>query len=303
MTRAALAIALLLGGACRAPVTDREVAGDRAYGAGRYPDAYEAYAAAVAGRGGSRLWAKAAGAALRAGRLGDAAEAWVRLAAEDPMRAGEAADGLEEIARTAAPRDTHALHAAVSGLRRVVPDRPIGAHALALVRRVALDGAEAVSILPQALAAGGDRGTVDSLLLEYGEALQATAACDEASDAFRAVLRRSSDPGLTRDAGSGLSVCALRLGLGALADNRPADAERLLVEVSGDSATWIGRRARLGLGDARLAQGDTAGAIEAFESAGAAAGTPDSISQLAAARLSALAATQSAGDSARTSEP
>ena len=303
MTRRALAIALLLGGACRADVTDRELAGDQAYGAGRFAEAYGAYADAVAERGGSRLWAKAASAAVRSDRLGDAADAYVRLAAEDPTRAGEAADGLEEVARAAAPRDTHALHAAVRGLRTVAPERPIGAHALALVRHVALEGAEAVSILPSALAAAGDRGTVDSLLLAFAEALQGTAACDEASDAFRAVLRRSTDDGLTRDAASGLGVCALRLGLGALADSRPADAERLLGEAAADSTTWIGRRARLGLGDARLARGDTAGAIEAFESAGAGAEPSDSISQLAAARLGALAASQSAGDTARTSEP
>ena len=303
MSRGVLAVALLFGGACRGVVTDREIAGDQAYGAGRYIEAYDAYAGAAGDRGGSRVWAKAAAAAVHAGRLDEAAAAYVRLAGEDPTRAGEAADGLDEVARGAAAGDTAALHAAVRGLRRLAPERPMGAHALALVRRVALEGAEAVSLLPYALAAADDRATVDSLLLTYGEALQGTAACDEASDAFRAVLRRSSDPGLTRAASSGLAVCALRLGLGALADNRPADAEQLLAEAADDSISWVGRRARLGLGDARLARGDTVGAIEAFESAGAAAAPSDSISQLAAARMRALAASRSAGDSARTSEP
>ena len=43
----------------------------------------------------ARVWAKAGAAALHTGNLDVASDAYLRLAAEDPTRAEEAAEGLE----------------------------------------------------------------------------------------------------------------------------------------------------------------------------------------------------------------
>jgi hypothetical protein len=98
-----------------------------------------------------------------------------------------------------------------------------------------------------------------------------------------------------------LGGCTLRLGLGALAGGRPADAERWLGQAVGDSSSWTGRRALIGLGDAHRERGDTAGAMAALQAALAHGEGGDSLSQLAAGRLNALAQSQSAGDTTRKS--
>ena len=48
-----------------------------------------------------RVWAKLGAAALHAGELRESAEAYLRLAQEDPTRAEEAAEGLDGVARAA----------------------------------------------------------------------------------------------------------------------------------------------------------------------------------------------------------
>jgi hypothetical protein len=89
-------------------------------------------------------------------------------------------------------------------------------------------------------------------------------------------------------AGSGLATCALNLGLAALGGGRAADAERWLVQaVRVDSVSWVGRRALIALGDARVGQGDILAAAIAYQSA-ADAGATDSLGRIARERLKAL---------------
>jgi hypothetical protein len=289
--------------ACGGGGADPELLGDRAYGAGKFGAAAEQYRTALAKHPGGRLWAKTAAASLHAGDLRRSGDAYEHLAAEDPTRVDEAADGLARVAHAAElAGDTAALESAVLGLRRVAPGRPALRYALAAARARELPPAEALTVLPQALAAADDPQAVNVLLLRYGSALEQTAACDDAVLAWQAVLRRSADSALRRKASVALGGCALRLGLGALAGGRPADAERWLGQAAGgDSSSWTARRALIGLGDAHRERGDTAGAMAAFQAALAHGAGGDSLSQLAAGRLNALAQSQSAGDTTRKS--
>ena len=307
MTRALARLAIVLAlapapEACGRAAGDPELAGDRAYGAGRFAAASAQYATALERDASGRLWAKAAAAALRAGELRRAATGYGRLAADDPTRIEEAADGLARVAHAAElAGDTAALRASVLTLSEVAPARATLRQSLLAALGGELPPAQAIVILPRALAAADAPGTVDSLLLRYGAALDRAAACDDAVLAYRAVERRSADSGLRRAALLGRDGCALRLGLTALSGGRPADAARWFGGVAQhDSASWTGRRAWIGLGDARRAEGDTAGAAAAFRAVAGPAGG-DSLSQLAAGRLDALAQSQSAGDTTRTS--
>jgi tetratricopeptide (TPR) repeat protein len=134
------AILLVCAAACGG-AGDRERSGDRAYGEGRYAEALIEYQQVLAGDPDARIWAKAGAAALRTSNLGVASDAYLRLAAEDPTRAEEAAEGLEAVARAAERAgDAKRLQAAVVGMGAIAPDRSIGRYALELIRR---PGAEA----------------------------------------------------------------------------------------------------------------------------------------------------------------
>jgi hypothetical protein len=281
-----LLLALLVAGCGR---SGPELAGDHAYGAGRYAEAVTRYRAAAEHDRGGRIQAKLATAALRAGQPGLAAAAWRQLAGDDPTRLDESADGLEAVAREAAHRgDAAALREAVLGLRAVAPERPIGRHVLALTRYGPLSQVEAVTLLPAAMAAAPDAESVDTLLAAYAAALQASAGCEQAAPAYRATLRRTRSSAVRAVAGSGLATCALNLGLAALGGGRAADAERWLVQaVRVDSVSWVGRRALIALGDARVGQGDILAAAIAYQSA-ADAGATDSLGRIARERLKAL---------------
>lgn len=286
MTRPLVLLLLAAGCGGSAP----ELAGDRAYGAGRHDEAVARYRAAAERDDGGRLQAKLAAAALRAGQLGLAASTWRRLAGDDPTRLDEAADGLEAVAREADRRaDTAALREAVLGLRAAAPERPAGRYVLALIRHAALADADAVALLPAAMAAAPDAATVDSLLSAYAAALQASAGCEQAAPAYRAALRRTRSSVVRTSAGGGLATCALNLGLAALGNGHAADAERWLVQaVRVDSVSWTGRRALIALGDARVGQGDILAAAIAYQSA-AEAGGADSLGRMARERLNRLA--------------
>jgi hypothetical protein len=281
-----------------------ELAGDRAYGAAQYQAALAAYRQAAATRGSGRIWAKLGAAALHAGELRAAADAWRRVAGDDPTRLEEAADALEGVAREAERRgDAQALEDAVLGLRAAAPERPIARHALALTRRTSLSDAEALALLPAAMAAAPDAATVDSLLAAYGAALQAAAGCEQAAPAYRAALRRSRSSALRAQAGGALATCALNLGLGALGNGRPADAERWLVQaVRVDSVSWVGRRALIALGDARVGQGDILAAAIAYQSV-VDAGATDSLGRLARERLNRLGGGETVADTGRRRLP
>ena len=284
---------------------DPELLGDQSYAAGRFVDAVSHYDAALARRPGGPLWAKAGAASLHAHDFAAAARDYERLAVDDPTRGDEAADGLDRVAHAAElAGDTAALEASVLALSRVAPARPALRYALDAARGRELPPAGALTILPAALAAADDPRLVDSLLLRYGVVLERTAACEEAQLAYRAVVRRSADSVLRGQAVGGYNRCALRLGLGSMTAGRPADGQRWFGRIlDTDSSSWTGRRALIGLGDARREQGDTSGAMQAYQTAAAAGGAADSLSQLAAGRLNALAQSRSAGDSTRKSTP
>ncbi len=146
-------------------------------------------------------------------------------------------------------------------------------------------------MLPAALASARDGRAVDSLLLAVGTAQRVTTDCESASRTFKTVLRRTRDDGLRRTAAQAMSVCAVRLGLDALATQQPEAAERWFEEaVNAAGATAWGWRASVGLGDARLGQGDVLGAALAWQSVISVAGAPDSLVQLATHKLNALGA-------------
>ncbi len=292
MRRRLAAAALLAAfGACR-PSDSPELLGDQAYGAGHYADALRQYRGAARYASNSRIWAKLGSAALHMNDLHTASEAYRHLAAEDPTRSAEAAEGLEAVARGAERAgNVPVLHDAVLGLRAVAPERPSAPYALVLARRAAVSGPEAMALLPAALAAAPDAAAFDSLLAAYGAALQESGACDQAAPTYRAALRRSRDPAVRTRAGTGLATCSLSLGLVALGAKRTDDAAHWLVQAAQvDSTTWTGRRALIGLGDARVDQGDILGAVIAFQQALGPATPPDSLGRIAAERLRTLGA-------------
>src|SRR5438477_470584 len=115
---------------------DHERLGDRAYGQTRYPEALAEYRAVLRGKHRPDVWAKVGAAALHAGELRESAEAYLRLADDDPTRGVEAAEGLESVAR-AAERvgNTDVLREVVTGLQAMSPDRPTGRYALLLAQQ------------------------------------------------------------------------------------------------------------------------------------------------------------------------
>lgn len=277
-------------GACTSAAADHERLGDRAYREGRFAAAIAEYRAAGKGHGSARLSAKLGSAALHERDLGTAIEAFVALKESDPSRGAEAASGLERVAYLA----THGgvsqpvqLAAAVRALRTVAPGRPLGRFAFAST--AGLDAGEAIGALPAALAAASDARTVDSLLVAYGDAQRVTTACEAATHTFGVVLRRTRNGGLRSTASLGIGACALRLGLDALAAEQAELAERWFESaVSAAPATPFGWRASIGLGDARVRQGDVLGAAIAYQSVLSAATVPDSLTKLAADKLNAL---------------
>jgi tetratricopeptide (TPR) repeat protein len=295
--RLVLAAALLV--ACDG--NDHERLGDQAYGQARYDEALTEYRAVLGSRPDARLWAKAGAAAFRAGNLREASTAYARLAAADPTRVEEAAEGLETVARAAEhAADSASLGSALAGLRVVAPGRMTGHYAVLLAERSGADSADLAALLPGAMAVAGDPSTVDSLLTLYAAALRATAGCGQALLQFRTILRRTQDGGVRARAKAGAAACAYTLGLRAESAGRTEDAALWYAEAARmDSSTVTGRRSLLRYGEARLTQGDTLVAALAFQAA-APAGDTDSIGEAATARLHALGMTRSPGDSTRT---
>jgi tetratricopeptide (TPR) repeat protein len=294
-------LALLLIGLCLACTGGKqERDADELYLSGRFADALPVYAGLAASHESARLWAKTGATALRAGQLDSAAAAFLALASTDPSRHAEASDGLAEVARQSLrARDIGALATAVAGLERVAPEWPVTAYAYALVQGGALEPASRARMLPLALAGAPDAGTFDSLLLQYG-ALTSTSQCAEAAYAYRAVIRRSADAGMRDSAGTGYATCALRLGIEALDSGQVIPADRWFARASrGDPTGWTGRRALVGLGDARLKQGDPIAAAIAWQRAITAGEPNDSLSRLARDRLATLSPADSAGETTR----
>jgi hypothetical protein len=268
---------------------DRERLGDQAYGQAHYSEALAQYTSVLGSNPDARVWAKAGAAALHLGELQKASDAYVRLAAEDPNRVEEAAEGLEAVARAADRRaDSAPLQHALSGLQAIAPERVNGRYAMLLATRSGAANDELVELLPAAIAAASESATVDSLLTLYASALQATAGCGQALLQFRAVVRRSSDSTILARARSGVAACASALGERADSQGKSLDAALWFAEAArADSVSPAGRRAGLRSAEARLALGDTLAAAITFQSV-VSAGTDDSAGQVAAERLRSL---------------
>lgn len=301
--RALLLAAAGIGWGCGGSDAERQA--DAAYAGGRFPEALAAYRDIGGGAPGGRLWAKIGAASLRAGRLGEAADAFLHLAGEDPTRLREAAAGLDAVARAAERNgDRAALQEAVLGLQTILPDGVPVRYALVLAQQAAAEPDELVLLLPGAIAAAGDPAAVDSLLLRYGRALQTTAGCGQALLQYRAVLRRTQDSALRAQASSSAGGCAFGLGQRAQSAGREEDAALWYAEaVRADTASVLGRRALVSLGDLRLRQGDTLAAALAYQSAVSASTGIDSIAQVASARLARIGVTFSPGEPAPPSAP
>ncbi len=288
---------LLLAAACGG-ASDHERLGDKAYVDGDYVVAFQEYQAATRNHDEAELWAKLGAAALKSQKLTEAVAAYLKLAEADKTRGSEAARGLEQVAALAA-RDGGdiPLRQAVEGLRRLAPERVSPRHTLALVRSAKLEPAEAAALGPLTLAAASDAAMTDQMLMQYAGALQATTACGDAIDLYQVAVRRSRDPALRTRAVRGVADCGLQLGREALSVDRPEIATQWFTRVLAvDSTSDRGRLALVGLGDARMAQGDLLGATIVFQDA--MKGDPnDSVSALAGQRLTKLGAAAGSADS------
>jgi tetratricopeptide (TPR) repeat protein len=269
---------------------DHERLGDKSYGEGRYAQALAEYRLGVEKDPDPRVWAKAGAAALHTGNLEVASDAYLRLAAEDPTRAEEAAEGLESVARAAERAgDARRLQAAVVGMGAIAPDRSTGRYALDLIRRPGAEATDLVAVIPGAIAVAPDPETVDSLLVVYGAALRETSGCGEALPAFQASLRRTRIAVLRSRAEEGVAGCSLALGLRAEATGMPNDAALwFAAAIRIDSNTTVGRRALVGYGDAQLRLGDSVAGALAYRTVVSDAVQRDSIYQMALDRLEGL---------------
>lgn len=291
--RGLLSALWFLGSLACGAAADHERLGDRYFRAAEWPQALAEYQAAAKNRPSGAVWGKTADAAVRAGDLLAAVHAYEELSKADASRTGEAARGLERVAR-AAERNPKAggavLAAAVVALRRVAPDRPLGRLASAAEAAGTADRLGELTLIPAALA-GADPGTeVNRLLLRWAAGLRATTACERAVEVYRMAVRRSPELEMRRQAGEGLGSCALQLGLDAMAAGHAAVAEQWFVEVTqADPGSPVGFRARLGWGDARQAQGDLLGAAIVWQTVVSTPSAPDSLKQEARARISKLA--------------
>lgn len=219
--------------ACRSSVGSERL-GDEAYANARYLDAFAAYKTAVSIDPAGRLWAKVGAAALRTDSLEAAADAYLRLAGEDPTRVDEAAEGLEIVARDANRKGKlPALQASVAGLEAVGPERLGGQLVLAVTRRPGTEPADVIGLLPGAIAAAADPRTVDSLLGVYGAALQETKGCESALPVYYAVRRRSHEPPLLDEVNAAIVQCTETVDTDSLASDSLTAPDSMLVDSMG----------------------------------------------------------------------
>jgi hypothetical protein len=281
----AIAAAVWVLGCGGQPNAERR--GDAAYGRGQWAEALAEYRSLGGNKVDPRIWAKTGAAALHAGELARAADAYLHLAGEDPTRLAEAAEGLETVARAAEQAGrADAMEQAVVGLQAIAPERVPGRYALLLAQQQGADPEELVNLLPGAIAAAGDQATIDSLLALHARLLEKTAGCGQALLQYRALVRRAQDSALRAAGRRGAAGCALALGDRASAAGRSADAALWYAEAARtDSTSETGRRALLAYGDVRVVQGDTLAAALAFQAVAADSTAPDSVASAARIRL------------------
>ena len=273
-----LLVAVLLG--CGGARNSPERLGDEAWHRGQWAVATAQYRLV-----GDipRLLAKRADAALLGGDLMVAAMLYRQLGAADPTRTGEAAAGLVRVAEVAQRAgDVHAVAACIAGLAEVAPGWPLGRLALRLPSDAQWDPSLVGAIGPAGLAAagGGERW-----LLALGRGYRAAKRCPEAIAALETLRRRERGPAADT-AGAELASCQLNVGLAALGAGRPGEADFWLLQAAtADPLGASGRRALVALGDARLAEGDLAGANLRWQQVLTAPVSPDSITVMALERL------------------
>jgi len=291
-------VMVLVSLGCRSDA-GHERLGDEAYGGLRYQEALAHYRQAAGTGASANLLAKLGAAAVHAGDLETAAEAYRQLAATDPGRVTEAAQGLLRTAQAAdRAGDVTALALVLDSLHGVAPDWAGGRLALKVIQADAADSAARLRLLPLAVAAAPDAATADSLLSAYADALRGASNCQTAVRVYRSVLRRDHNDALVPGLLHGRALCALRLGEESL-EKDPWSAEGWFLEAidaAGEDST--GRVALVRLGDARHAQGDLIGAALAYQSAMGPTSEPDSITIQAMTKLNAIATAPGPGDTA-----
>ena len=274
--------------------TDVERRGDEAYGRGRYADALKEYRTLAGGKADPRIWAKTGAAALRAGELREAADAYLHLAGEDPGRIQEAAEGLEEVARAAerADRDD-ALQQAVIGLQTVAPDRVPTAYALrpGRARGRRRGGAGAAAAPRHRGGAGpGGRPTRSSPSTRACSSRPRGAARPCSSTAPCCAARRTAPSSPARGAARPTARSRWASARGS------ADGTTTRRSGSRRRPGWIparppARTALFAYGETRLNQGDTLAAALAFQAIVSDQVVSDSFGGKARARLAALGLT------------
>lgn len=281
----------VLGMACTRTAADHEVLGDRAYAAHAYRDALAEYEL-VKVHPSADLHAKTAAAALHAEDYELAVDEYRALADKDRSRAGEAAEGLERVVRAAlAANDRPALASALTALRAVAPNRPLGPYSglAALDATERGDTAAALALLPAAVASASDAHNADSLLYVYGLVAARASDCTIGVEVFEGVLRRQHDPALADRAREGLSLCALITGQGLLGQGKPDSAEPWLKRAAAPGGTTdVSRAAFLGLGDIALTRGDVGGALDDYQQSLVGGSAGDSLTARAQEKINAL---------------
>lgn len=281
--------------ACGGAAADHETLGDRAYGERHFADALAEYRLAIKLRPSTTLRAKAGAAAWHAGDFVAAVEEYRALAREGGShRAGEAADGLERVARAAAEGDDPAgLAAAVAGLRSVAAGRALSRFARQLAQSVGPEprSPDALSVLSYAAAGAPDARAEDSLMYGYAVALTRIGRCGDAIPVFEGVARRAREPGLVRPALQAVGRCALALARQAIDSGQADQAEQWFRQAAsgGEERDPVVRAAYIGIGDVLFARGAFAEAAEAYQRALAGAVPADSLYQMAAERLNRVA--------------
>jgi len=252
----AVSVTLACGGS-----TSVERRADGEVAEGRWNEAFASYRSAVERQPEGRVLGKLGVAALRVGKLNEAAAAFARMGSEDPSRREEAADGLELVARSAERAgDTTALRIAIDGLRDVAPNRPVGRFVLALETRGALSASDRLELTAAAVGAAPDGDTADSLLLQYATVLRDANDCERASRIYQAVAMRSTLKARATTARHAEQDCALLVGRTRLEAGAPADALAWLEEaIKADSASRSGVTALEAMATALTALGDTVG--------------------------------------------
>ncbi len=279
---------LVLAGCSRG--TDHERLGDRRYAEQAWVDAVAEYRlAARQHRPSLELRAKLGMAALHAGALRDAAQAFSDMARADQSARAQAAEGLVRTARAAiASRDVAALRLALAELKAIAPLRvaELGA-GLALVVGDRPGDAAADLVLSAAALSPGT--LADSLLAIWAGATALGGRCDVAARAFDALMRREASSGVTRLSRGGLAGCRLDAGRAALAAGQLDVAEQQFrAAVTLGMPDSVVRLAWVLIGDARWAGGDTAVAIESYRKATVGADEDNPIAQRAREQLRRL---------------